>query len=109
MQQEKHMANRDLPQRDLALRTPARSAFPFGRDPFTSLHRQIDRLFDDFLASTGSTIETAASGVLPSIDVQETEERYKVTAELPGLEQKDVQVELRDNALSISGEKRAEH
>ncbi|WP_376702983.1 Hsp20/alpha crystallin family protein [Mesorhizobium sp. ISC25] len=92
---------------DLAPRTPSRSLYPSARDPLTSFHRQIDRLFDDFFAPMAEA--TTASDLWPSVDVYETDQAYKVTAELPGLEQKDVELKLRDNTLSITGEKRSEH
>ena len=100
------MANREL--------TPwagSRGLTPLERDPFTSFRRQVDRLFDDFFAPLEPRSFSAATngGTWPSLDVHETEQAYKVTAELPGLEQKDVDVSLRDNILIISGEKREEH
>ena len=101
------MANREL-----APWTGSRGVTPFERDPFTSFRRQIDRLFDDFLTPLEPrTFEAAGNGggIWPSLDVHETEKAYKVVAELPGLEQKDVEVRLADNALTISGEKRQEH
>src|SRR5437763_756764 len=99
-----------MPNRDLTLWSGSRALTPYERDPFASFRRQVDRLFDDFFAPTEarSFASPAATGAWPSIDVHETDQVYKVTAELPGLEQKDVEVSLRDNALTISGEKRAE-
>ncbi|MER8388856.1 Hsp20/alpha crystallin family protein [Mesorhizobium sp. M0166] len=91
----------------LAPWTPSRSLYPSASDPLTSFHRQIDRLFDDFFAPM--TEATTAGDLWPSVDVYETDQAYKVTAELPGLEQKDVELKLRDNTLSITGEKRSEH
>jgi HSP20 family protein len=44
----------------------------------------------------------------PNVEVSETANEVKVIAELPGLEEKDVQLELRDGWLTISGEKRSE-
>jgi HSP20 family protein len=101
-----------MPNRDLAPWTRSRGIAPFARDPFTSFRQQIDRLFDDFLTpfdTTGGLATEQGGGVWPSVDVDETDKAYKVTAELPGMEQKDVEVTLRDNALIISGEKRREH
>lgn len=100
------MANRELTPWAGSRGAPA----PFERDPFTSFRRQIDRLFDDFFVplETRSFTPPSAAGAWPSLDVHETEQAYKVTAELPGLEQKDVEVSLRDNMLTISGEKREE-
>ena len=93
-----------------------RSLLPIGRDrnvarsdnPFMSLQREIDRLFDDFTRGF-PTFSNAASGeLLPSVDVTETDKQIEITAELPGLEEKDVQVNLADNVLTIRGEKKAE-
>jgi HSP20 family protein len=44
----------------------------------------------------------------PSVDVTETDREIEITAELPGLEEKDVQIDLVDNILTIKGEKKAE-
>jgi HSP20 family protein len=100
-----------MPNRDLAPWTGSRGLTPFERDPFTSFRRQVDRLFDDFFAPPETRSFGAGNGneVWPSVDVHETNQTYKVVAELPGLEQKDVEVSLSDNALTISGEKRQEH
>jgi HSP20 family protein len=100
-----------MPNRDLAPWTGSRDITPFDRDPFALFRRQVDRLFDDFFTPPETrSFGTAASPVVwPSVDVHETDQTYRLTAELPGLEQKDVEVSLRDNALTISGEKRQEH
>jgi len=102
------MANRDL--------TPWRSRSPMGLggDPFTSFRREMDRLFDDFFTpaeprSFGAPERARSAAVWPSLDVHETEQAYMVTAELPGIDQKDIELDLRDNVLTIRGEKRAEH
>jgi HSP20 family protein len=75
---------------------------------------EMDRLFDDFFApAEGRSFAPAGRGaaqsmVTPSLDVEETEQAYTVTAELPGIDQKDVDLRLDENALTISGEKRSE-
>ena len=84
---------------------------PFGRDPFSSFRREVDRLFDDFFTPAEPRSFAGQAGTLPlfpSLDVEETAQAYLVTAELPGLEAKDVEIDLRDDALTISGEKREE-
>ena len=73
--------------------------------PFTSLQREIDRVFADF---TRGWPTLGGFQVAPRIDVTEREKEIAITAELPGLEEKDVKVELADNVLTISGEKKAE-
>lgn len=79
--------------------------------PFASLRREMDRLFDDFFggAPRMGWLAGAAEGTLtPTVDVAETDREVVVTAELPGLDDKDIEVSIRDNSLSIKGEKRAE-
>jgi HSP20 family protein len=74
---------------------------------FETLQREIDRLFDSMSGAT-----TPAHGghgqVFPSLDVSETDKEIKITCELPGIEEKDVQLSLTDNVLTIRGEKRTE-
>ncbi len=84
-----------------------------GRNPFTSLQREIDRLFDDFTRGfpTFPSLQPFAagpSGMMPDMDVTETDKEIEITAELPGLEEKDVQINVSDNLLTIRGEKKAE-
>jgi HSP20 family protein len=92
-----------------------RSLMPVGRErslasqPFLSLQREIDRLFDDF--TRGFPAFSTVSGdakLMPVTDIIETEKEIQITAELPGLEEKDVQVNLADKVLTIRGEKKAE-
>jgi HSP20 family protein len=81
-------------------------------DPFSTLQLEMSRLFDSFfegfdvgpLGKTG----LAETGVMPMIDVSETDDAVHVTAELPGLKEDDVEVTLSDGNLVIQGEKRAE-
>ena len=97
-----------MPNRDLTPSSGARSLSPFGEDPFSSFRRQFDRLFDDFFAPAEPRSFASLGVAHPSIELHETDKAFEVTAELPGLDEKDVQLELRDNVLTISGEKRAE-
>jgi HSP20 family protein len=94
-----------------------KSLIPVGRqrgiaradNPFISLQNEIDRLFDDFtrgFPAFGNGMTTNVT--LPSIDVAETDKEIEITAELPGLEEKDVQINVADNILTIRGEKKAE-
>jgi HSP20 family protein len=93
-----------------------RSLIPVGRDrsvarsdyPFMSLQREIDRLFDNFTQGVPALSTGGAAELLPNLDVTETDKQIEITAELPGLEEKDVQVNLADNVLTIRGEKKAE-
>ena len=92
------------------------SLIPVGRErgtvsqPFLSLQREIDRLFDDFTRgfSTLSMMPAPGGKLMPVTDVTETDKEIEISAELPGLEEKDVQINLSNNVLSIKGEKKAE-
>ena len=101
------MALRDLipwnnGSRDMTVRGNGEAAHPF-----LALHREMNRLFDDALRSFDMGPFGASAG-WPSVELNETDKEVKVVAELPGLEQKDVGVELTDGMLTISGEKKSE-
>ena len=88
--------------------------------PFDSLRHEIDRLFDDFrpfgwsLPSARSVFEPALSKVgggwpvAPAIDLAEREKEWELTAELPGLDDKDIEVKVSNQTLTIRGEKKEE-
>jgi HSP20 family protein len=81
-------------------------------NPLLTLHREMNRVFDDVFRGLdvtpfGSDRFDRTLG-WPDIEVSETDKEVKVTAELPGLEEKDVGVELANGVLVIKGEKRAE-
>lgn len=82
-------------------------------DPFVSFRREVDRMFDDFFNSFGGRSLRSTSngwqGLTPTIDVQESDKELVVTADLPGLEDKDFEVTLAGDMLTIKGEKKAEH
>ena len=73
-------------------------------DPFSSLQREINRTFEDFLGFGSEGITTFR----PSIDVNETDEAYEVTAELPGMEKKDITVTVENGLVTLRGEKRVD-
>src|SRR6201999_2552578 len=80
--------------------------------PFFTLHREMNRMFDDVfrgfdLAPFGSTRGLDRLG-WPQIDVDETDKEVRITAELPGLDEKDVSLEIANGVLAISGEKKSE-
>jgi HSP20 family protein len=82
--------------------------------PFEVLHREMDRLFEDFLGSFGGAPrwpaphEWGAGAIMPRFDVTETDEAVEVKAELPGMDEKDVEVTLDEETLTIKGEKKQE-
>jgi HSP20 family protein len=83
------------------------------RNPFLSLHREVNRLFDDVFRSFDGRLPafgslSSFSGAWPSVEISETDKEIKVTAEIPGLEEKDIEVLLDDGVLTLKGEKRSE-
>ncbi len=81
-------------------------------DPFMSLHRNVNRLFDEVFRGfdTPSVLNRMAplNGTWPSVEFSETDKEIRVTAEIPSLEEKDVEVMLDDGVLTLRGEKKAE-
>lgn len=81
-------------------------------EPFSemnSLQREINRLFSDSMKREGTgSGEFVTRSWAPSVDVIENENDIVVKAELPGMEQKDIDVHLEDNQLTIKGERKFE-
>lgn len=80
-------------------------------DPFVAFRREVDRMFDDFFGTLGARGLEPWSGwpaVSPTMDVTDTDKELVVTAELPGLDEKDFEVTLAGDVLTIRGEKKAE-
>jgi HSP20 family protein len=82
--------------------------------PFLTLHREMNRLFDDVFRGFDITpfgserFVDRVGGSWPNVEVSETDKEIRVTAELPGLEEKDIEVQLANGVLAISGEKKTE-
>jgi HSP20 family protein len=82
-------------------------------NPFLALHREMNRLFDDVFRGFDLTPFGFDRGFertigWPNIEVSDTDKEMTVTAELPGLEEKDVELELANGVLAIKGEKKTE-
>jgi HSP20 family protein len=81
-------------------------------NPFDSLQREMARIFDRFTHGFGgdelAKREEWWGSAFPAVDIAETDKEILVTAELPGLDEKDLDVSLRGNHLYIRGEKKAE-
>ncbi|CCE97243.1 Hsp20/alpha crystallin family protein [Sinorhizobium fredii] len=83
--------------------------------PFESLRSEIDRLFDDFAptlwhrpfssAFMGRMPRLSELKVAPAVDLAETEKSYEISCELPGMEEKDIEVAISNRTLTIRGEK----
>ena len=71
-------------------------------EPFS---REVDRFFDAFFGQP----ERAARRWVPPMDLVEAEDHFVLKADLPGMAEEDVKIEVQDGTLSISGERKAEH
>ncbi len=97
------------------------ASMPQALRPFESLRREVDRLFDDFAGGIWRSpfgrsfldIEPAlrtqsVMTAIPAVDVTETDKAYEIAAELPGMDEKNIEVKFADGVLIIKGEKREE-
>ncbi len=87
-------------------------ARPEDRHPIELLHRQMNQLFDDFFLDAGrgwwpDTLG-GADFLNPEFEIEESDDAVTVTADLPGLEEKDLEVSLDENVLTVSGERTEE-
>ena len=78
-----------------------------GRSVMTSMRQEIDKLFDDFAHRTPASW-FGAEAVLPTVDVAESDDALEVTVELPGVEEKDIDIDVTGDILTIRGEKKQE-
>ena len=73
-----------------------------------NLHNEMGRLFGDLLSSQDSDANAENTSWMPTVDISETEKGFEILAELPGVNENDVNISVTDNLLTIKGEKRAE-
>lgn len=97
---------------EMGMNTPVRASRPYTcLMPVDPLHREMDRLFDSLLGirrmSPGKSLRNEEAALLrPSLDVTGNDKQYFITVELPGVDEKDLRVELDNDALRIYGEKK---
>jgi HSP20 family protein len=97
-----------------------KSALP-SRRPLETLRREVDRLFEDFDAGFWRSpfrrsvldiepfwTREISRAAAPAVDIAETDKAYEISAELPGMDEKNIEVKLINGSLSIKGEKREE-
>ncbi len=76
-------------------------------EPFLALHREMNSLFEDDFGGFGLRDFTSGLG-WPQFEVIESDHEVRVTAELPGLDAKDINVRIEDGVLSVRGESHSE-
>jgi HSP20 family protein len=82
-------------------------------NPFAEFHKEMNRLFDNFSENMFSLSPIRRdlpeiSAAFPKMDVSETDKEFKISAELPGMDEKDIDVSVSNEVLTIKGEKKAE-
>lgn len=101
--------------------TATKEAVPQAWHPFNSLRREVDRLFDDFgndfwrSPFRRPTFDMEPlfrrefqAGLSTAMDIVEKDKAYEVTADLPGFDEKDVEVKVESGLLCIKGERKSE-
>jgi HSP20 family protein len=86
-------------------RVPARSP---DADPFTAMRREMEKMFDDFGGGWTAPAVSGTDFVTPNVNVAETGKGLEISAELPGVDQKDIEVDLTDGILTLKAERKTE-
>lgn len=86
--------------------------FPTRRPALSTLHREFDRMFDDlrerFPALSGDDEADDNGFLVPKLDVKESDKEIAISAELPGVEETDIDVTVEDNVLTLTAEKKTD-
>lgn len=80
-------------------------------DPFrdmVTLREKMNRLFEDVFTGQSEGKELAASSWAPAVDIFETENDLVMTAEVPGIDEKDIEIKIEDNTLILKGARKFE-
>ncbi len=96
-----------------------KSRAPASWHPMETLRREVDRLFEDFgvpgpWRSRRGLLEdpffrrSMAAGMSPAVDIVEKDKTYEVTADVPGFDEKNIEVKVVNGSLSIKGERKSE-
>ena len=80
-------------------------------DLFITMQRRMNRLFDDFMSPLPGLLhyEEMGASFTPRVDMEEDEKEIRVTAELPGMDAKDIYISIQRDVLTLRGEKSSEH
>ncbi len=74
-----------------------------------TIQNEMNRLFNTFFDTPAPTSGTTLRRWVPAMDLLETEDDFVLKADLPGLTENDVNIELESNVLTVSGERKVEH
>ena len=83
-----------------------------GENPMLAIQNEMNRMFDQFFSEdfpfSTSLLARPTMEFFPRLDISENDTEFQVTAELPGMEEKDLQIRLEKDTLVLSGEKKSE-
>jgi HSP20 family protein len=83
-----------------------------GETPMLAIQNEMNRMFDQFFSDDfpfpTRLVARPSMDFLPRLDISESENEFKVSAELPGMDEKDIQIRLEKDTLILSGEKKSE-
>jgi HSP20 family protein len=84
--------------------------------PLSTLQRRMNRMFDDFFGDFGDfplspfqALARKSEAFMPRLDIEETDTDITIKAELAGMDEKDVEITVHEDVLTIKGEKKSEH
>jgi len=80
-------------------------------DPFrdlVTLRERMNRMFEDIVTQKGEDKDIVSSSWVPAVDIYETEQELVVQAEIPGIDEKDIEINIEDNTLTIKGDRKFE-
>ena len=76
--------------------------------PFSLLRREMDEVFENFFSGFDMPFASNLDVFTPKVDLAETDKEIKVSAELPGMDEKDIDLSVNRDTLTIKGEKKSE-
>jgi HSP20 family protein len=80
-------------------------------DPFrdiVTLRERMNRMFEDIVTQKGEEKDIVSSAWAPAVDIYETESELVLQAEIPGINEKDIEISIEDNTLTLKGERKFE-
>ena len=97
------MAIKDFISKNLPVLKPENS------NPFLTLQQEMNNVFNRFSDNFLSPFKSETWSTYPKVNIKESKHEVEVTAELPGLDKKDIDISISDNVLTLKGEKRLEN
>lgn len=102
-----------MPEETLIARRPRQNTglADYLREPFSRLRGEMDRMFDEFpprFPATNLGVRYLASLPVPALEMKETDDEYRLSVEVPGVAQEDIELSVENDTLVLKGEKKEE-